>query len=285
MSKFRNRERFAINTKEEFLPLELLKDGILEKLGIWTGGLSCLKEGSMIAREAHRPYHILIIGLSGTGTFIMDDGTHFTLNPGEMFFSSASGQGHTHRPESEEWNICWFQILENASWLINIPGDYSVSKTAYSREIASCVRSIISENALENDDYAYMQNLRCRILIQYFKRELKSNLHTGKNITYLRSFSRLWQSVSADISGEWTLEKISSFMHLSRAHTIRLCQEFYGMTPTAKVHQLKMNHAHFLITTMGYTISEVAEVIGYDSLSAFSTAFKKFYGKSPSEIS
>ena len=284
MHKFRNREKFTVNTREEFLPVSLLTDGILKKLSIWSGGISNLNEGSFVARQGKRPYHIMIIGLSGTGTFLMDDGTSFQLQPGELFFSNAAGQGHTHRPKSKEWNICWFQILEDASWLIKVPSDYSVGKTIYTKEIADCVKSIISDNALENDDYAYMQSLRCQILIQYFKRELKSAQYTGKNIGYLKAFNKLWQMVYADITREWSIKDLCTFMNLSRAHMIRLCKEFYGMTPTAKVHQLKMNYAYSLLRTMGYTVSEVAEMIGYDSLSAFSTAFKKFYGTFPSGL-
>lgn len=283
MAKFRNRERFTTNTWEEFLPYSLLTDGILKKLGIRAGGLSYLKQGSLIARQAARDYHILIIGLSGTGTFIMDDGSKFILQPGEMFFSTAEGQGHTHLPESEEWNICWMQICHDASWLTNMPHDYIVGKTVYHKEICNLVKSIIRDNALENADYAYMQSLRCQLLIQYFKREMKSNETSGKNISYLKAFNKLWITVSSDISKDWLIEDLCAFMNLSRAHMIRLCKEFYGMTPTAKVHQIKMNHAYFLLKTMGYTVSEVAEMIGYNSLSAFSTAFKKFCGTRPSE--
>lgn len=285
MARFRNKERFSINTTEEFFPVGLLTEGILQTMGIWAGGMSCLNSGSAITRQRNRPYHIIILCTSGEGRFIMEDGTEFFLKPGELFFSNAGGQGHSHLPATAQWHICWVQVLENASWLVNPPDDYSITKARYGKDIESCMSGIIRDDAIENDDYAYMQNLRCQILIQYFKREMKSTFLTGKNMAYMKAFSKLWQNVSAHISYPWNIEDLCRIMNLSRAHMIRLCQEFYGMTPTAKVHQIKMNYAHTLLRTMGYTISEVAEMIGYDSLSGFYTAFKKFYGTLPSDIS
>ncbi|NLA96604.1 MAG: hypothetical protein GX836_00055, partial [Spirochaetales bacterium] len=112
MARFRNKERFSINTTEEFIPVGLLTEGILQTMGIWAGGMSCLNFGSTITRQRNRPYHILILCTSGEGRFIMEDGTEFLLKPGELFFSNAGGQGHSHLPATAQWHICWVQVQE-----------------------------------------------------------------------------------------------------------------------------------------------------------------------------
>jgi AraC family transcriptional regulator, transcriptional activator of the genes for pyochelin and ferripyochelin receptors len=56
----------------------------------------------------------------------------------------------------------------------------------------------------------------------------------------------------------------------------------FGTTVFGYLHQQRMQQAYRLLTTSDLTVTEVANQVGYTSLSAFSTAFKKFFGISPS---
>ncbi len=285
MAKFRDLNHFSHTTKEEFLPVHLLTDGILGKMHIWAGGHSMLSKGSEIIREQDRPFHIMIISLSGKGKFVMEDGSEFTLSPGEFFFSSSCGQGHRHSPLTDTWELCWIQIRKDASWLVNVPKDYTKSQSVCSAEIHDCFKSIIREEEAQRAGYNFIQELTSQLLIEYIKRELNLSSYSGRSMDYLKRFNELWRCVAANVSQKWNLDELCAYMNMSRAHLIRLCRDYYGMTPTAKVHQIKMSHANSMLRTLGYTVSEVAEEIGYESLSAFTSAFRKFYGFTPSQLS
>lgn len=61
-------------------------------------------------------------------------------------------------------------------------------------------------------------------------------------------------------------------------------RQVFGTTVFGYLHQQRMQQAHHLLQVNELNVTEVANLVGYTSLSAFSTAFKKFYGISPSHL-
>jgi len=58
-------------------------------------------------------------------------------------------------------------------------------------------------------------------------------------------------------------------------------RQLFGTTVFGYFHHYRMEYAQFLLTQRKTTITEVAWAVGYQSLSAFSTAFRKQFGISP----
>jgi AraC family transcriptional regulator, transcriptional activator of the genes for pyochelin and ferripyochelin receptors len=56
----------------------------------------------------------------------------------------------------------------------------------------------------------------------------------------------------------------------------------FGTTVFGWLHQQRMQQAYLLLQSSDLPITEIASQVGYTSPSAFSTAFKKFFGISPS---
>jgi AraC-like DNA-binding protein len=61
-------------------------------------------------------------------------------------------------------------------------------------------------------------------------------------------------------------------------------KELFGTTVFGYWNDLKMQQAKSLLMDQGLTIAEVSERIGYKNPQHFSTAFKKYFGKSPSQL-
>ncbi|GAB4341955.1 MAG: hypothetical protein OHK0047_33800 [Leptolyngbyaceae cyanobacterium] len=59
-------------------------------------------------------------------------------------------------------------------------------------------------------------------------------------------------------------------------------RQIFGTTVFGYLHQQRMQRAYELLTSSDLKVTEVASQVGYTSLSAFSTAFKKSFGISPS---
>jgi len=75
-------------------------------MNIIQGGISILVEGFNARRTANRDYHIVSITLSGSGEYLMEDGSQIVTKGKDMYFSHADGQGHVHRPSGQEpWKI------------------------------------------------------------------------------------------------------------------------------------------------------------------------------------
>ena len=78
-----------------------------------------------------------------------------------------------------------------------------------------------------------------------------------------------------------TLEEISKKFLLNDFKLKSGFKKLYGITVFKYIQQLRMEHAATLVQNGGYTIGEIAEIIGYNSDAAFIRSFKKHNGYTP----
>ena len=79
------------------------------------------------------------------------------------------------------------------------------------------------------------------------------------------------------------LDDLAAFCNLSRYHFLRKFKNTFGSSPHAYLTQLRMQHAHALLTSSILKITGVALECGYNQPGQFATAFKRHFGYSPSE--
>jgi AraC family transcriptional regulator, exoenzyme S synthesis regulatory protein ExsA len=60
--------------------------------------------------------------------------------------------------------------------------------------------------------------------------------------------------------------------------------KLYDTTPEKWLQKQKLEQAHFLITQKNKRPSEIYLEVGFESLAHFSTAFKKYFGQTPTEV-
>lgn len=79
-------------------------------------------------------------------------------------------------------------------------------------------------------------------------------------------------------------EEFASEMHISSSLLYQKLKALTGQSPIDFIRSIRFNHALELLKTHQYTISDVSDICGFSSNNYFSTAFKKYFGKSPTEI-
>ena len=282
---FREQNIISNESRERLFPVDLLLSGYLNELKIRQCGISSLRKGSVIDRPSHRPYHIMIITITGQGEFIMDDGTAFTLGKGEMFFSKSDGQGHRHYPVSDEWRLCWFQINDDASWIIPFTNDYTIKKCEYTEEIVHCMGCITEEQITQNEDYSAIQNLQSQLLYRYLKRTLSQSALSRREAACVSRFNELWNEIYRNPGDDWNTDVIARFMNMSRSQSNRLCQKYFGISPAEKAREIKLSIAYSFLYNLDYSVAQVAEAVGYSSIPAFTVAFSRMFGITPGEAS
>ncbi len=80
------------------------------------------------------------------------------------------------------------------------------------------------------------------------------------------------------------VESLSSSMAMSRHILNRKCKSELDKTAIQFITETRMQHALTLLKSNHHSVSEIAYGVGYNSLVYFSHKFKKYYGKTPSEI-
>ncbi|HEY5851083.1 MAG TPA: AraC family transcriptional regulator [Lysobacter sp.] len=80
---------------------------------------------------------------------------------------------------------------------------------------------------------------------------------------------------------EITLQELANIVCQSRFHFCTAFRAATGMAPYEYLTRLRMRTACTLLRTTPITIGDVGLAVGYSSLSAFSTAFRRYAGTSP----
>jgi AraC-like DNA-binding protein len=80
----------------------------------------------------------------------------------------------------------------------------------------------------------------------------------------------------------WTVADLAAESAVSRSLLDRRFREVLGLSPICYVNGWRMRVAQDLLANTEFTVAAIARRVGYDSEEAFSRAFKRAHGRSPS---
>lgn len=83
---------------------------------------------------------------------------------------------------------------------------------------------------------------------------------------------------------EFYKESFAMKMNVSPSLLYKKIKALTGQSPTDFIKSIRLDYAFELLQSHQHTITEVSELSGYSSISYFSTVFKKYFGKSPTEV-
>lgn len=98
------------------------------------------------------------------------------------------------------------------------------------------------------------------------------------------SLARTLREIHVDVARRWTVEQLARTAGMSRATFAERFSRKVGMAPMQYLLEWRVAHAKVLLRNERPSLAEVAERVGYQSASAFSTAFTRLTGHSPSEF-
>ena len=97
--------------------------------------------------------------------------------------------------------------------------------------------------------------------------------------------TELYQLMENELSNpELDVARMTELMHISRTKFYYKVKGLTGQNPSVFFRTYKLNRAAEFIREGKYTVSEIADMTGFSTLSYFSTAFKKHFGTSPSDF-
>jgi AraC-like DNA-binding protein len=81
-----------------------------------------------------------------------------------------------------------------------------------------------------------------------------------------------------------TIKELSRKVAMNECYLKKGFKELFGTTIFDFYQSQRMEHAKYLLYEKGLSVTEVALMLGYSSISHFSTAFKKHTGVKPCEL-
>jgi two-component system response regulator YesN len=90
--------------------------------------------------------------------------------------------------------------------------------------------------------------------------------------------------INAHLESDLTREEIANHFYLNSDYLTRIFKKETGVTVIHYLHQQRIKRAEILITTTNKSISDIAALLRYSSLSHFSVMFKKYTNQNPMEF-
>lgn len=135
------------------------------------------------------------------------------------------------------------------------------------------------------------------LILCYLKELLISLVRTEKMERYIKSADQPARQViehdivrtacayiQRNLYGPLSVSEVAHTIPVSEGYLSSVFRQKTGMTPVRYIKKSKLDHAAELIRRGGYTITQIAERLGFGSVHYFSSQFKKEFGMTPTEF-
>lgn len=249
------------------------------------GGYGYHGDDFWLQRISQRGFHVFVFTISGHGEITLEDGTLLEQNPGDIFVSWSTGQGHYERtPKGEEWEMLWITLWDSTPFTSPTCSDWYMLNNKRDGMIVlrNLMLQIFNEELYDDARSPEALELYEKLFLIYLERVLNLTENYTSS-SHREKLQPLWDKVALHLDEEWKIERLSEEAGYSRSHFVRLCLELYGKNPGEIVRKMKMHQAEVMLRNSDLSIGLLAERVGFKSLSTFSSAFKDYFGITPRE--
>lgn len=219
-----------------------------------------------------RRYNGFLYILHGECRYLFQDGS-FSLSPGSLVYLPM-GSAHTLMVDSPE--IEFYRI----DFRLQIDGEVALFYDAplklchrASPEVAEAIQTLADRYEFAQDTVAKAE-LLCRIF-----RGICDMSVNPRREKLAPAIGYLLEHMTEGIN----CQKLAQLCSLSTAQFYNLFHQEYETTPLEYRDTLLMRRATLLLRDGTFSVSEIAEALGFESASYFSRFFKKHRGISPTE--
>ncbi len=265
--------------RERFLPLHAPELRLLADAGVMFAGASVLRPRYEIRRQNPR-CHTLIWTAAGSGCLVTG-GRRKRLGPGTLWIGPA-GAPHHYWIDQAPWHLAWVCLApENRCHFA--PAEPRVAPSEAAAEIGHVIRRLASEAESRQPEHLLAMETYARLLHLLLKREILASHEPPLDLRQ-RALGQLFQQVRERPSEPWRLETLrrASGLPVGPQRFRQLCVGCLGKTPLHLVTDIRMEIARELLSATDYRIYTVGGLVGYQDEYAFTAAFHRETGLSPS---
>jgi AraC-like DNA-binding protein len=183
---------------------------------------------------------------------------------------------------SKNHNLAWARRV--IFWFLSIIISFIILKKLFPRDLGdhliaahlTLIIYIISINIIRKSTFFHPENKSVK---KYEKSSLTSEIQENT----LPKLQVLMESEKPFLDSSFSLPILAKSLAVSPHHLSQILNESLGQSFFDMVAQYRIKEAQkLLLENPNYKIEEIAEQVGYNSKSAFNTAFKKIVGVAPS---
>ena len=151
------------------------------------------------------------------------------------------------------------------------------------KDILRYLNAMVQEATSQSMSYELVCHNLLEILLikilrhQHFDLEVGKQSKATKDISFIKHYLETYYHESIQ------LEDLASMTHLSRFYISHSVKKEIGMSPMEYLIAIRIKESKILLRTTNYSISQVADIVGFTTPTYFSKQFRKSTGISPTD--
>ena len=151
------------------------------------------------------------------------------------------------------------------------------------KDILRYLNAMVQEATCQQMSYELVCHNLLEILLikilrhQHFDLEVGKQSKATKDISFIKHYLETYYHESIQ------LEDLASMTHLSRFYISHSFKKEIGMSPMEYLIDIRIKESKILLRTTNYSISQVADIVGFTTPTYFSKQFRKSTGISPTD--
>lgn len=164
-------------------------------------------------------------------------------------------------------------------------GQFSILDHFESVEISGCLRNILREMEQKNTGYEDVCQAYMEILIIRLMRSTALAVPTEpRTASGNRQCAAVRQYIDLHFKEALTLEQLAEEAHMNKYYLSHSFKKEYGVSPINYMISRRIDESKYLLAETDLSLSQIAQLLGFSSLSYFSQVFRRTQGASPMEF-
>ena len=151
--------------------------------------------------------------------------------------------------------------------------------------VSSCLRTLVQESRDPRSGCDQIcQRLLEIVLLRLRRRDdfaLSSGAPSVPGIS--RECSLVRQYIDNHFKENLTLDQLAELAHVNKYYLAHSFRREYNTSPISYLISRRIRESRFLLAETDHTLSQIAQILGFSSLSYFSQSFRRIEGMSPME--
>ena len=151
-------------------------------------------------------------------------------------------------------------------------------------QVSDCLRQMLQEVRAGQDGYAGVcQRLLEIILLRILRRGGLSLASEAAAQGESRECDLVRRYIDKHFKESITLDQLAELAHINKYYLVHTYRRVYGTTPISYLNSRRIQESRFLLENSDHSLTQIARILGFSSLSYFSQSFRRSEGMSPME--
>lgn len=230
------------------------------------------------------PFSELFYVLGGKGKFLAG-GVSFDVVPDDLIIINSQVP---HTEYSFDANPLEYMVLgiDGLSFESGDPNRsaYTLSSSYYQREqIRFYLEALLNEVQQDHPGREAMCQNLLNILLIHILRQEALNLSIASAKSASKECTGVRRYIDAHFKEPITLDDLAKQAHLNKYYLAHAFKNAYGLSPINYLLEKRIEESKHLLSNTDYSLTQIAEIVGFSSASYFSQSFKRATRTAPKE--